>query len=183
MLPLTPKPDSDDNHWKHLYSLRHKERHSLDGEAMAAGDLRASLPRANIPSLLKHLLPCGFADFVWELWQRPDWTGTDFNFILCRVAKQMRLHVGNTPFLLFLLINSSSSFQSQLRHHSSVSGVFSPLVRSEHSLFCKNLPWGHHFVSAYFYVGFLSWIISCWRLKLKYHPSLLFPAQSLVHML
>ena len=64
MLPLTPKPDSDDNHWKHLYSLRHKERHSLDGEAMAAGDLRASLPRANIPSLLKHLLPCGFADFV-----------------------------------------------------------------------------------------------------------------------
>ena len=119
-LPLTPKPDSDDNHWKHLYSLSHKKRHRLDGEAMAAGDLRASSPRAKIPSLLKHLLPCGFADFMWELWQRPDWIGTDFNFILCRVAKQMRPHVGNTRFLLFLLINSSSSYQSQLRHHSSV---------------------------------------------------------------
>lgn len=93
MLPLTSKPDSDDNHWKHLYSLRHKEWHSLDGEAMAAGDLRASSPRAKIPSPLKHLLPCGFADFVWELWQRPDWTGTDFNFILCRVAK----HLDETP--------------------------------------------------------------------------------------
>lgn len=113
--------------------------------------------------------------YVRTIWQMPDWTVTNFNFVLCRITKQICIHAADTHFLLLHLISNSSSFQS--------AQASSPQVRSKYSPFYKRQPRGHCFASTYFQVGLLSQIISHWRSK--YYPALCLqrPALGLVHTL
>lgn len=80
--------------------------------------------------------------YVRTIWQMPDWTVTNFNFVLCRITKQICIHAADTHFLLLHLISNSSSFQS--------AQASSPQVRSKYSPFYKRLPRGHCFASTYF---------------------------------
>lgn len=87
----------------------------------------------------------------------------NFNFTLCRMAKQISLHAGDT-YSLLLSINSLLSFLSQLRHHPFTE--LPPLqVRSKHSPFCKKMASGTLFCISLFLCR--SSLLDYWLLEVK----------------
>lgn len=94
----------------------------------------------------------------------------NFNFTLCRMAKQILLHAGDAHSLL-LSMNSLSSFLSQLRHHPLAD--LPPLqVRCNHSPFCKKIALG----TLFFIYSFLcrSPVLDHWLPEVKAPVLLIF---------